>query len=275
MQKLVEKYCEMPTSIRRPMWRLWHNIIIKFDKNKDAIFMNYGYQCLNGDPKLFLEEKDEKDRYCIQLYDYVVNKVDIKGKDVLEIGSGRGGGASYISRYYKPKSYTAIDISPSVIKFCNKYHTVDGLKFVTGVAENPPFPNESFDAVVNVESARCYKSMKVFFEEVHRVLRSNGHFCFADMVKAGEYESIKEQLLSSGFEIIEEQEIGANVVKALDSDHERRQSTIDKKIPGFLKKSFLEFAGAKGTERYDSFASGRMQYWRLVTRKISKTDSTL
>lgn len=231
--------------------------------------MNYGYQSLNGDPKLILEEKDEIDRYCIQLYDYVVNKVEVKDKDVLEIGSGRGGGASYISRYYKPKTYTAIDISPSVIKFCNKYHKVDGLKFVTGVAEEPPFANESFDVVVNVESARCYKSIKKFFEEVHRVLRPDGHFCFADMVKIGEYESIKEQLLNSGFEIIEEQEIGANVVESLDNDHERRQSTIDKKIPGFLKKSFLEFAGAKGTERYDSFASGRMQYWRLVSRKIS------
>jgi hypothetical protein len=101
------------------------------------------------------------------------------------------------------------------------------------------------------------------------MLRPNGHFCFADMVKKGEYESIKEQLLSSGFEIIDEQEIGQNVVKALDFDHERRHSTIDKKIPGFLKKSFLQFAGAKGTERYDSFASGRMQYWRLILKKIS------
>ncbi len=269
MQKLVEKYCEMPTGIRRPMWRLWHNLIIKFDKNKDAIFMNYGYQSLNGDPRLELDEKDEINRYCIQLYDYVVNKAEIKDKDVLEVGSGRGGGASYITRYYKPKSYTAMDISSSVINFCNSYHAVDGLKFVTGVAEEPPFANESFDVVVNVESARCYKSLKKFFQEVHRMLRPNGHFCFADMVKKGEYESIKEQLLNTGFEIVDEQEIGQNVVKALDFDHERRHSTIDKKIPGFLKKSFLQFAGAKGTERYDSFASGRMQYWRLVLKKIS------
>lgn len=249
------------------MWKIWHNLIIKFDKNKDALFMNYGYQSLNGDPKLELEENDEINRYCIQLYDFVVNKVEIKDKDVLEVGSGRGGGASYISRYYKPKTYTAIDISPGVIKFCNKHHTVDGLKFVTGVAEAPPFAAGSFDVVVNVESARCYRSMKKFFEEAHRVLKTDGHFCFADMVKAGEYESIKEQLLNSGFELIEEQEIGANVVKALDRDHEHRQSAIAKNIPGFLQKSFQEFAGTKGTGRYDSFASGKMQYWRLVSRK--------
>lgn len=181
MQKLVEKYCEMPTAVRRPMWRIWHNMIIKFDKNKEAVFMNYGYQSLNGDPKIVLEANDEINRYCIQLYDFVVRSVEVEGKDVLEVGSGRGGGASYITRYFKPKSYTAMDISSGVIKFCNQYHKVDGLKFITGVAEEPPFENNSFDIVVNVESARCYKSIRKFFDEVYRMLKPGGHFCFADI----------------------------------------------------------------------------------------------
>ena len=86
MQKLVEKYCEMPTAIRRPMWRIWHNMIIKFDKNKEAVFMNYGYQSLNGDPQIVLEANDEINRYCIQLYDFVVRSVEVEGKDVLEVG---------------------------------------------------------------------------------------------------------------------------------------------------------------------------------------------
>jgi ubiquinone/menaquinone biosynthesis C-methylase UbiE len=267
MQKLVEKYCEMPTSIRRPMWRIWHNLILKLDKNKEAVFMNYGYQSLNGDPKLILKENDENNRYCIQLYDFVVNKVDVKGKDVLEVGSGRGGGASYITRYYEPKSYTAMDIASSVIDFCNKYHNVEGLKFITGVAEEPPFADNSFDIVVNVESARCYKSIKTFFNEVHRMLRPQGHFCFADMIKKGEYDEIRADLLSSGMEIVSETNISPNVVKALDFDNERREAIISKKVPKFLKKAFFQFAGTKGTERYESFANGKMEYWHFVLRK--------
>jgi len=229
--------------------------------------MNYGYANLNGEQVLSLLERDEKDRYCIQLYDHVVNKVDLKDKKVLEIGSGRGGGASYITRYYNPASYTALDISKQVIEFCSKHHNVNNLTFVKGFAENPPFENSTFDAVVNVESARCYKDLDVFFSEVKRVLKPGGHFLFADMIRHDEVETIKSQLKKFEFEFISEDNISKNVVKALDYDHLRRENLIKERIPGFLNKAFLQFAGTKGTERYESFANGKMEYWSFVLRK--------
>jgi ubiquinone/menaquinone biosynthesis C-methylase UbiE len=238
-----------------------------FRQNKEAVFMNYGYQNLDEDVKLQLLPEDESNRYCIQLYDFVVSNVDVKDKDVLEVGSGRGGGASYITRYYKPKSYTAMDISSGVIDFCNNYHKVNGLKFVKGVAEEPPFADKSFDIVVNVESARCYKSIQTFFSEVHRMLRPGGYFCFSDMIKKGEAEQIKKMLLASGLTMVSEINISPNVVKALDFDHERRQGIIEKRTPKFLRKAFFQFAGTKGTERYESFANGKMEYWDFVLVK--------
>ena len=267
MDKLVEKYCEMPKSIRRPMWQIWHNLLIRFDKEKEATFMNYGYANLNGEPRIELQNTDEIDRYCIQLYDHVVREADIKGKDVLEVGSGRGGGASYISRYFKPSSYTALDIASSVVKFCNDHHTVENLKFVKGHAEKLPLDSEQYDFVVNVESARCYGNLNAFFSEVSRVLRPGGRFLFADMVKDGEIEDIRKKLKETGFEFEVERNITTNIVKALDEDHGRREKIIDNKVPGFLNKSFQQFAGTKGTERYDSFATGKMQYWSYILKK--------
>jgi len=108
MRTLVEKYFEMPAAVRRPMWRVWHNLIIRFDKNKEAVYMNYDYQSLDEAEKLQLLSEDENNRYCAQLYDFVVSKVDVKDKDILEVGSGRGGGASHITSYRKPKSYDAM-----------------------------------------------------------------------------------------------------------------------------------------------------------------------
>ncbi len=267
MDKLVEKYCEVPSFVRRPMWRIWHGLMTRFDKRKEVTFMNYGYESLNGDVSLVLNEEDKHNRYCINLYHQVASQVDLTGMHVLEVGSGRGGGASYISRYLNPESYTAIDISKTVIDFCKQVHTVRNLSFRKGVAEKLEFQDEMFDAVVNVESARCYADMQGFFNEVFRVLRPGSHFLFADMIKQGEENIVNERLTNAGFTFVKTRNITNNVVKSLDLDHDRRDQLIQSLIPKFLKGGFLEFAGAKGTERYNSFATGKMQYWVYLLEK--------
>lgn len=262
MDKIVERYCEAPTFLRRPMWRIWHNLITKFDKKDEVTFMNYGYVYNEGD-KLQLKEVDETNRYCINLYHRVASQIDLTGKNVLEVGSGRGGGASYISRYLKPNSYKAVDISSNVIKFCKKRHKdVDNLSFYKGHAEDLSiFEDNTFDAVVNVESARCYANVQAFFNEVNRVLVEDGHFLFADMIKKGEQDEVEKELKTAGFSILEKNKINDRVVKALDLDNERRDTLIKNLIPSFLKGGFREFAGSKGTKRYKDFASGNMEYW--------------
>jgi ubiquinone/menaquinone biosynthesis C-methylase UbiE len=267
MINVVDNYCEFPSVLRRPMWQIWHKLLIRFDKDITANFMNYGYASLNGEKVLHLEKDDEKNRYCIQLYDHVVNSVKLEDKKVLEVGSGRGGGANYIARYYKPLKYTGVDISNSVIKFCNQYYNVSGLSFVEGVAEKLPFEKESYDAVVNVESARCYRDIKVFFNEVHRVLSSEGHFLFADMMEKGHVDIIRQKLQECGFSIIKENEITKNVAKGLELDTVRRETLIKNKVPSILKEFFMKFAGTKGTTRYNSFYNGKFEYWSFVLTK--------
>ena len=267
MNAIVDMYAELPRPIRRPLWQLWHKVMIRYDSDIKANFMNYGYQGLNGEPFLKLRQEDENDRYCIQLYDHVANRVDLSGRDVLEVGSGRGGGASYLSRYHHPRSYTGLDISGNIIDFCNSYYDVEGLSFKKGFAEKLPFDPESFDSVVNVESARCYSSLKTFFQQVYRVLRKDGHFLFADMIRPREFEKMKRTLQECGFKILHETEITPNVVEALDRDDRRRRTLIRKKVPGFLVKSFDTFAGTKGSARYKAFTNRTYVYWSFVLGK--------
>ena len=49
-----------------------------------------------------------------------------------------------------------------------------------GDAQNLPFPDESFDAVINVEASHIYPNFERFLGEVARVLRPGGHFLYAD-----------------------------------------------------------------------------------------------
>jgi ubiquinone/menaquinone biosynthesis C-methylase UbiE len=267
MKKVIEYYCEFPTIARRPMWRIWHKLLIKYDKTVDVHFMNYGYANLNGEPKLELHPEDEHNRYCIQLYDHVVQKAKIRDKHVVEVGSGRGGGASYIARYHNPQSYIGVDICADTINFCNKYYKVPGLSFKKGKAEKIPIETKSQDVVVNVESARCYSNIKTFFNEANRILKDDGYFMFADMIEPHEVEDIRNKLLECGFTIESEANITPNVVKALNIDTPRREKMIAQKVPNFLRESFAQFAGTIGTERYDSFTNGKFDYRSFVLRK--------
>ena len=263
----VENYCELPSLIRKPLWQVWHSLLIRFDKEGEVNFMNYGYNGLNGEQKTFLYEEDEINRYCIQLYDRVVRKNDLKEKDVLEVGSGRGGGASYIARYHGPNSYTGLDISAGLINFCNRYYKIPGLTFNRGEAENQPFKESAFDVVINVESARCYGNLNVFFREVNRVLKPAGRFLLADMMKKDEVIKMDERLQQEGFHIETRANITENVINALGKDSRRRENLITTLVPSYLRSAFNQFAGTKGTGRYDSFVNGKYEYWIYTLTK--------
>ena len=93
--------------------------------------MNYGYA--SKDLNLELKKEDTHNRYPIYLYHHVASQIDLNNKKVLEIGSCRGGGASYIARYMNPSQIICLDISSSAVKNCNDhYQQIDNLSFVVG-----------------------------------------------------------------------------------------------------------------------------------------------
>src|SRR5262249_13419051 len=126
--------------------RQWYQFLAGHHRTKDWSFMNYGYARLHDHSETVkLDEADEAKRYFIQLYHHVVSAVDLTNLDVLEIGSGRGGGASYIKRYLKPKALTGIDFSDKAINFCKHTHDMDGLSFIKGDPESLPFDTRRVD----------------------------------------------------------------------------------------------------------------------------------
>ena len=269
MRNLMERYAELPKFLRRPLWRIWHTYLVGRDKDFDVKFMNYGFCGMNGEFRpLNLKLEDEYERYCINLYHHDVQKIPLENKDVLEVGCGRGGGASYISRYLNTKSYIGLDLSSKAIKFCNENYNIPGLSFIRGKAEDLPFEDERFDAVVNVESSRCYADMAGFLNEVYRTLKPGGHLLFSDMrTEEGNLE-LKTQFLEAGFKIELEKNILRNVVAALEIDSDRRIRLAQEKTPKFLHNSCAEFSGAKGSRRFELFADGTIQYYSYVLQKV-------
>lgn len=236
-------------------------------KNDETTFLNFGYVSLDDDGSApVLEPEDRANALGIQLYHRVAQACELRGRDVLEVGSGRGGGASFIARYLGPASMTGMDFAPSAVRFCRERHRVDGLAFVEGDAQRMPFPAASFDAVLNVESSHCYPSFDRFVREVARVLRDDGHFLFTDLRPRERVAAMREQL-TAVFTVVEEEDITANVARALEIDSERRADAIRRSAPRLLQTALRNFAAVKGSPTYDALARGDLAYVRFVLRK--------
>ena len=268
MRNIIERYAELSPLLKGPLWKIWHRYIHSKDKTLGIKFLNYGYVELDYSKQLLdLQSEDEAERTCIQMYNQVIRGIDLNGKTVLEVGCGRGGGAEYLTKYKHPKSYLAADISPKVIMFCNEFYKLPGLSFCVANAEMLPFPDNTFDFVVNVESSRCYNNMNAFLNHVVRVLCTGGYFCFTDMRYNSDLPLLRNQFVNAGLEILEERDILPNVVAALEIDNERRKKLIVNKLPDFLESTGNEFAGIVGSKRYELFADGTMAYRTFLLRK--------
>lgn len=256
-------------SLRRALWRTFFDALAaRFGDIGWWTMMNYGYAERDCTTTAFdLQPADEAERYPIALYRHVATMAPLAGRDVLEVGSGRGGGASYVARYLEPKRMVGIDLSGKAVSFSNRRHDVANLHFQQGDAERLPFDDGSFDSVINVESSFCYPSIDRFFAEVRRVLRPGGHLHYTDLRLAHEMQDWREAIARSGLELIVERDITANVVEALRRDSPRRREGGRKIAGGPFAAIADVFTGVDGTRIPSLLASGGMVYCSFLLRK--------
>lgn len=268
LRQSLDALARFSPRFRRLMMRSWYEALVVIDREKQITFMNYGYADLDPTKnELVLTDADEANRYAIQMYHHVASAIDLHDKDVVEIGSGRGGGAAYVNRTFKPKSMLGVDISKNAVDFCNKHYSNEALSFTHGDAESIPLADSAIDVVINVESSHCYGSMERFLAEVHRVLKPGGHFLFADHRDHNRTPLLRQQLHDRGFTIATETDITANVVRALALDDDRRRELIRSSCPQLLRREAEEFAALVGTRTYESFRSTHSRYLSFVLTK--------
>jgi len=255
--------------VKRLLWRSVYDFLARRYRDQRWTFMNYGYRPPHDKASVALAPEDEPDRSCIELYGLVAGAVDLTGGELLEVGSGRGGGASFVARYLRPRRLVGIDVSHEVVALCRSRHAVPGLSFEVGDAEHLNFADASFDAVLNIESSHCYGDRDAFLAEVRRVLRPGGYFLYADFRPRAELQSWRDQLLASGLRPVIEQDITQGVVAALDADDQAKRDLIRTLVARPLLRMFSQFAALRGTFRYDQLRSGALIYRAFVLQKDS------
>lgn len=248
--------------------RIQYEFISTLNMKRDVLFMNFGYSDLHeGQAPIPLEPEDELHRYPLQLYHHLAKQVQWTNADALEVSSGRGGGASYIMRRFKPRSYVGVDFSARAIEFCRSHHRFDGLRFEHGNAEDLKFPDESFDIVLNVEASLYYPNLDKFLDHVKRLLRPGGHFLYTDLRYEEKVDEWHKQLKDTGLKLIKEEDITGNVLKGLELDRERRIHLVDTYIPAILREQFYHFAGLKANTPGGNLHLDHRRYWMFVMQK--------
>ena len=246
--------------------KITYELLAKNIPEKEWQFMNYGYMPDSSECKLECDSSVSQ-RYPLQMYHYLASKVSLTDKTVLEVGSGRGGGAKHVASYFKPVSYTGLDLAQNAVDLANQIHQLPNLKFVQGSAEEIPLPDKSVDIVLNVESCHAYGCVDKFLKEVGRVLKPGGHLLLVDFRGDHKINILQSQLKASGLKILSEENISSNVIQSIEAENDVKTERIRRLFPKRWQKLFSEFAGVVGSKFHLTLKDGSRQYYRYVLQK--------
>ncbi len=112
-----------------------------------------------------------------------------EGNTVVDLGSGAGNDC-FIARAEVGDSgrIIGIDFSPQMIEKAWKNaskRAYTNVEFLEGDIENMPLADNTADVVVSNCVLNLLPEKNKIFKEIHRVLKSGGHFCISDVVLEG------------------------------------------------------------------------------------------
>jgi ubiquinone/menaquinone biosynthesis C-methylase UbiE len=246
--------------IPQKLWKRWYPSLTRRHSADDLLFLNFGYE---EDPPMALPlvASDEPNLFYIQLYHRTATQADLNGAQVLEVSCGHGGGASYLMRTLRPASYTGLDVNPAGVAFCRERHNLPGLDFVQGDAENLPFADQSFDAVINVEASHCYPRFPRFLAEVARVLRPGGHFLYCDFRSRHLIAEWESAIAEAPMGLRSCENINAEVLRGIEKNaHHWTRNLVDQHPSPFVRRFGRGFAIGRGSPAYRDLQCGGLSY---------------
>ena len=266
-----------PASLWQRLWRrpffkrgFYEALGLVLWRSKGLQFLNCGY-AEPGYPRFPLPPADEPERLGFQLYHRLVRDTPLAGLDLAEIGCGRGGGARFLAREFGPRRVIATDASHLLILGNRRRPTPPNLEFRVALAGRLPVPAESCDVVLSVEAIHLQPDKNAVLAEAARVLRPGGRMLIADFFYSRDSSPNATSLFRAGvrgspFELAVEDDWTARAVAALEQDSPRRLAEIDR-LPRFVRRVAISFAGTVHSPLYGQLRDGRARYLHYHLRK--------
>jgi ubiquinone/menaquinone biosynthesis C-methylase UbiE len=121
---------------------------------------------------------EESKEFLLDAYFKTDLKTLLEGKDVLEVGSNHGGASLAYYELYNLNSIVGIDTTERAREISKKFFATRGLEkksaFYTGFAEQLPFADQSFDAIISFDVFEHVQDVQQALKESWRVLRPGG-----------------------------------------------------------------------------------------------------
>eukprot|EP00746_Dinoflagellata_sp_MGD_P004343 gnl/MRDRNA2_/MRDRNA2_108355_c0_seq1.p1 gnl/MRDRNA2_/MRDRNA2_108355_c0~~gnl/MRDRNA2_/MRDRNA2_108355_c0_seq1.p1 ORF type:complete len:288 (+),score=42.55 gnl/MRDRNA2_/MRDRNA2_108355_c0_seq1:128-991(+) len=230
---------------QKTLWNGWYGFVQSIASVDEFAIMNWGLA-----PPLHTCANDSPEKPQANLYLQLASLAEFKGR-VLEVGSGRGGGASTVVRCMCPKEYTGVDLNAAQAMAAQKKFGQKGkcpLSFIEGDAENLPLSDDSMDVVMSVETSHTYPHFERFVHEVHRVLRPGGTFHITDFRGPAEMDKMIQDITDKFGAPVQKTDISNRVAEALKDDlrpEGARSKLVASLCPSFAMDACLHFIGTQ------------------------------
>jgi len=207
----------------------------------------------------------------IQLYAEVIKTGergphDLRGRAVLEVAAGPGGGLLYISHVTSPRLLVGIDTSFTATRQGRRR----GLDLRRGFAERLPFADKTFDYVLCVDSINLVTDPWRTFSEMERVLAPNGTILTGDFMLGrikGARARLERWASAARLNVAVFRDVTANVQRAIKEDQPRNLETLAA-LPKLVRRFAVEPLTLKGSRRYKRWQSGAYCYYlAALTRR--------
>jgi len=232
-----------------------------------ASFLNFGYVANSKPRRSKLEPaRHAFNKNSIRLLYELLGDTPVQGRDVLEVGCGRGGNLATVAEEFYPRVAIGLDLCIASIAHCARVHEFGW--FCAGDAENLPFRDRAFDLVLNIESSHSYPCVKKFLEHTSRVLRLDGYFLYSDLFASGEVSARKDYMQDLGFSLIREDDISENVLLSCDEIALQRLQAYAR-VENASANEVNAFLATPGSLTYENLKSGASRYISMIFRKSS------
>lgn len=243
-----------------------------FTNRRGGACMNYGYAPVSAattaDPLC-------KEPFQIELYRQVAEALGperLRGRRVIEVSCGLGGGFDHLSRHFGFGLGIALDWSSIALRAARRRF---GILAIRGDALATPFADGTFDAIINVEASHIYHRSGKFYAEIARTLAVGGTIAIADFREGAAdvvEATMRRHLREAGLEVVGYRTVTENIVEARVLDAARVEADLIGSPTWPLRKLLRKELGDPFTDpTVIALRERRLNYFILTARHLDKT----